>query len=504
MEMSDQRTARTIRPHVPRGCSSERASELVRVVTILALLGAVTVAGAHRASASLQRGSSVSPQSRRLWASRYDGKAHGNDAPIIDRVSPDGSTVFVTGASAGAGGLGDYATVAYRAATGHRVWTARYDGPANGDDAAIDLVVSPNGHTVYVTGTSTGGTTGLDFATVAYNAATGKQRWVARFDGGHGDENVDSIAVSPDGSRVIVTGQVTNGAGNGDYATVSYDAMTGAQQWVSTYDGTAHHGDVATSIVVGADGTAFITGWSFGANTAQDIVTIAYDGTTGSQLWLASYNGPGSPPADRPCFITCIKLSPDGAHVYITGVSFGLGTSNDFVTVSYATADGTQVWASRYNGPTSGWDQGNDLAVTPDGSHVVVTGQSAPKGSIVNDIATVSYDAMTGAQQWVSTYDGPSQGDDVAVAVASPPDSRAVVITGFSQGASSDYDVVTIAYGASGGNEHWAARYDGPVHGPDHGFFVAISPDGTDAFVAADSTGNTMSLDYLTLAYRMS
>lgn len=71
-------------------------------------------------------------------------------------------------------GLGtdyDYATVAYDAVTGAELWVARFDGPASGDDRATALGVSPDGSTVYVAGTSEGDGTSYDIATVAYDAA---------------------------------------------------------------------------------------------------------------------------------------------------------------------------------------------------------------------------------------------------------------------------------------------------------------------------------------------
>jgi hypothetical protein len=85
-------------------------------------------------------------------------------------VSPTGKTVFVTGTTSGTGRLPvvDYTTLAYNAATGAQLWVKRYNGPGNGFDAATSAAAGPNGN-VYVTGTSDGTTSQSDFATIAYS-----------------------------------------------------------------------------------------------------------------------------------------------------------------------------------------------------------------------------------------------------------------------------------------------------------------------------------------------
>lgn len=105
----------------------------------------------------------------RLWAGRYNGPGNGLDFAYSVAVSPSGCRVFVTGFSIVATSGADYATIAYSAATGAQLWARRYKGPANRGDAFPSLAVSPGGRRVFVTGTSTGVTSGQDYATIAYH-----------------------------------------------------------------------------------------------------------------------------------------------------------------------------------------------------------------------------------------------------------------------------------------------------------------------------------------------
>src|SRR5262249_36940375 len=152
---------------------------------------------------------------------------------------PHGSAVFVTGESPSAPGVVDYATVGYNAATGKRVWARRYDGTTSaGGGTAEAVAVGPGGRGV-VTGFSPGSGTGFDYVTIAYSAATGAQLWLKRYNGPVSVNDVArALAVSPDGRTVFVTGASEGGlASISDYATVAYDAATGAQLWVSRYNG---------------------------------------------------------------------------------------------------------------------------------------------------------------------------------------------------------------------------------------------------------------------------
>ena len=218
--------------------------------------------GAARSLAAAETGHPAGAPGSQLWVQRYNGPDNSFDAASSVAVSPGGSRVFVTGASKGTRSGPDYATVAYSAVTGARLWAARYNGPGNGGDAASSVAVSPGGSRVFVTGASKGIRSGPDYATVAYSAATGARLWAARYNGpGNGSDEAYSVAISPGGGRVFVTGGSRGTRSGQDYATVAYGAATGDRLWVTRYNGPATYDDAARAVAVSPLGsTVYVTG----------------------------------------------------------------------------------------------------------------------------------------------------------------------------------------------------------------------------------------------------
>jgi outer membrane protein assembly factor BamB len=431
----------------------------------------------------------------RLWAKLYDGPGKGTDAARSVAVSPDGTRVFVTGYSHGRAVTGiDYLTAAYDAATGARLWARRYHGAGDGRDFAYSVAVSPGGGRVFVTGGIWTGAaaTGDDYATVAYRASTGARLWVKRYSGsgGHGQDTARSVTVSPAGTTVFVTGQ-SEGANGMGFATVAYNAATGAQRWVQRYSGPTNDAQ-ATAMAISRDGTAlYVTGVSAGDDgSPTDIATVAYNATTGAQLWAKRYRGPGNLINGA----SSVAVSPAGSTVFVTGEQSGV-KDLDYATVAYNAATGTQLWASRYNGPGNGDDEARSVAVSPRGATVFVTGYSA--GFKNDDYATVAYSASTGAQRWVSRYRSPGNGGDVAHSVAVSSGGAEVFVTGTSKGA-----YATVAYRAATGARLWVSRYHSHRHRSRHrnltiAWSMAVNPSGTRVFVTGQSRD-----DYATIGYR--
>jgi hypothetical protein len=379
-----------------------------------------------------------------LWVKRYNDPANSIDQARALGVSPDGSMVFVTG-SVGSATNSDYATVAYDASTGSRRWVQRYNGPPDYADTATALVVSPDGSTVFVTGYSVGSSTSWDYFTVSYDASTGSRLWVKRYnDHKNGIDKARALGVSPDGSMVFVTGN--SGAGSPtrrDYATVAYDASTGSRRWVKRYNGPGYGPEHAVALVVSPDGsTVFVTGYSAGSTTNIDYATVAYDASTGSRLWVKRYNGHKNG-IDK---ARALGVSPDGSTVFVTGSSLSSTTSIDYATVAYDASTGSRQWVKRYNGPANGDDGATALGVNPDGSTVFVTGSSLSSTTSI-DYATVAYDASTGSRRWVKRYNGPANGDDGATALGVNPDGSTVFVTGSSLSSTTSIDYATVAYG---------------------------------------------------------
>jgi hypothetical protein len=78
----------------------------------------------------------------------------------------------------------------------------------------------------------------------------------------------------------------------------------------------------------------------------------------------------------------------DSGNVYVTGESYEEIGIRDYVTVKYD-ASGNEVWELRYHGPENGWDAARDVAVDHSGN-VYVTGFSDGASS-GNDCVTIRY-----------------------------------------------------------------------------------------------------------------
>ncbi len=187
-------------------------------------------------------------------------------------------------------------------------WSRRYDG----GEQPGPMAVSRDGSKLFVTGIPQK----RGAATIAYNAVTGAALWHAPYPGGAASD----LAVSPDGSTLVVTG----GAG-----TVAYDTATGAVRW-------ANVGAPGNSVAVSPDGsTVFTANWD---GQLPGYVISAYAAASGASVWTSSYRRTG---LTAGAFLT---VSPDGTRVFARGTSGGFGA---YLTLAFDASTGARLWVRR-------------------------------------------------------------------------------------------------------------------------------------------------------------
>jgi WD40 repeat protein len=493
-----------------RGSSGGRLPAAVTAAGLIASMvaaGCTTAApgsGSTPAAHARHSGGSPAVPGAQMWVSRYDGSPHTNPEPAAIAASPDGSAVFVTGWGRYHHAPVRYATVGYDAATGRQLWARAYSGPGKSFDSAAAIAVSPDGRTVFVTGTSTGAESGAAYATIAYSASTGRQLWLRRYGApANGYAIAKALVMSPDGKTVFVTGY----SGGGDYVTrnfdayttVGYDAATGAQRWASRLKSTIGNNQ-ARNIAISPDGGAvYVTGRGYSTTSLYDDLTVAYNAATGARLWASRYDGP----ANGNDYANAIAVAPDGRSVYVTGGSRGrpsppgTGSHAFATTVAYNSATGAQSWAARSRGSRAALGGGASVAVTPNGRTIIVAGPSA-----LDRYSAVAYNAATGAAAWTRRVVGETCCYGLLSQIlAVSPDSSTLYVTGVNPAQCCNTDYATVAYSIGTRARQWQRTYNGPGNKADWAIALALSPNGRTLYVTGSYSATTYG-GIATIAYR--
>jgi hypothetical protein len=200
------------------------------------------------------------------WVRRLDAGYRVTKA-VVDAQGD----VVVAGTRLGPSVSNDEYLVARYSANGKYAWSRRYGGPGGGNDVIHDVATDAQG-SVYVTGHSPGKTTGQDFATIAYDSAGGL-RWIERYSGAPGGEDVAFGVVASDTGDVYVTGKAFSGPapkGYFDYYTLKYN-QAGKRVWVRRYNRKPEQEDAAAAIGIDSTGV-YVTGGAF-----QNMTTIKYE-----------------------------------------------------------------------------------------------------------------------------------------------------------------------------------------------------------------------------------
>jgi len=291
-------------------------------------------------------------------------------------------------------------------ANGNTVWRNIYNAPSSGIDNALAMTIDAVGN-IYVTGYAKFPASGTDIITIKYNAA-GVIQWTANY-GFTTDqyEQGNSVVVDSLGN-VYVTGQSdpdsTTTVGD-DYVVLKYNSA-GIQQWVQRTNGTGNGIDRPSKIVLDPSGNPVVTGRS--DNLADyDYLTVKYNASTGVPMWSVRYDRTHND------WATDLLINPTTGNIYVTGRSRNV--DYDYATVCY-NSSGVQLWATIYDNGI-GDNRATNIGIDSSGN-LYVTGQSnVGTSTTVNyDITTIKYN-NAGVQQWIKSFGGTAQNDDIPIFV---------------------------------------------------------------------------------------
>jgi hypothetical protein len=304
---------------------------------------------------------------------------------------------------------------------GDLLWTRRWDGGNELDDASADLAADPNGNVV-VGGWSSTSTSSLDddtALTVSRWDTAGYLQWSRALSGPiWSDFNADAVAVNGAGEIYVA----------GDSVLAKY-ATNGTLLWSRVTSeinslGQAH-------LALGSDGRACVAG--AGEIGREPYVTACY-GASGQLLWKQTWFGASGKPSS-------IAVDAMGA-VVVTGVA-GDWFKPRLATLRYD-ATGALLW-ERVDLETGSYDHGVPGLALGDAGQAYISWHSATNEKV--DYRLTVYD-FWGYDLWSETYRAPSEGPSAAAGVVVDADGR-VFVTGHSWGgAETGMDVVTLAYDA--------------------------------------------------------
>ncbi len=422
------------------------------------------------------------------WETRFTGT--GNNPDNISDMYVDASgNIYVTGSSYSTVSGYDIITRKYDN-NGGVTWTATFNGDGNGTDVANALAIDASGN-VFVTGYSYRGGVNYDITTIKYLSATGAQSWQAYSGNGTSafDEGKD-ITINAAGN-VVVTGGVQNAAGsNTDFRTILYPNGSSTPTWTQDYSNSANL-DIAIAVVTDASNNVYVTGHSFVTGQDLNIRTIKYN-SAGTQQYNTATNFSVINSIDSPSKI----VVNSAGEVFVAGRVFNGSTTDDDIVVMKYNAAGTVINSAIINGTSDLVDKANRIYL--DASNNLYLAGKVKNLGTSEDFYLAKFNSSL-ALLWDDSYNGPSNNYDEATDITIDGSGN-VYVCGFSFGASSNNDFVTVKYDGTAGTRTWITKFNGTANNNDQAKRINVDAAG-NVYVSGDSKGAGTGTDYSTIKY---
>ena len=240
--------------------------------------------------------------------------------------------------------------------SGVLVWAQTLATTPGANDTASSLALSPDGAEVVLTGSVSGGATWI---TASYNALTGTRRWLVT-----AAEGVAALDVVLDGSNAYVTGQGNVGT-TGYLSVIAYDRASGLRRWRTDKKPTDATSAAGLRMALAQDGSVIVTGQA--ARGFLDWYTVAFQ-STGVARWEAVRDG---------------GLSTDEIPAAVLAVSDG--------TTVVTGRGGPPLPGGYIQGVAAGYDANGALLWEAFAAQATVWGVALPNNDVC---ATGGYDAL--------------------------------------------------------------------------------------------------------------
>jgi subtilisin family serine protease len=335
------------------------------------------------------------------WSQSFNGVSGGNDYGTAV-VSDAQGNIYVAGSVySNATAKQDYLLLKY-SNQGLLLWTATYNGAANGDDVAIALQLDPQGN-IYLTGTSESSPIGVNYdcATVKYNSQ-GIQQWVTRYDF-TGLADIPTAITRDNLGHLFICAASQNTPLNSDITVIRYDMGSGLQSGVYRHVVSGNGWDNATSLSCDLQGNVYASGRVFVNSLTSDVCVLKCNNSVTLQ-WANTYDAESRNDGSNATGI-------DGAgNVFVTGFCDKQNNGRDFLTLMYNAA-GTLVWDRRI-ASANPVERGEARKLkVENGSGVYVAGEMDKSGN--KNFLAVRYD-LTGKKTWEQFFDGSTGNQDRA------------------------------------------------------------------------------------------
>jgi len=399
----------------------------------------------------------------------------------------DSGNVYVCGVSSISSTNSVCLTVKYDS-LGNILWNRIYDYSENNDDYANSMELDGNGN-IYISGSNQGIGTSLDFFLIKYRP-NGDSIWIRRFNGaGNSNDFAHSLKVD-NSNNIIVTGSTSNFS-QGDFLTLKYDS-NGVLLWNKTYNAPDNLSETANFISIDNTNNIYISGISNGSGTGQDFCIIKYN-SNGDQQWMQRYNGMSNQD-DRLYAMTVDRVG----NVIVTGSTRDTLQDDKYCTIKY-NSSGNQLWLRKFD--RNYYLNFASSVQTDSLNNIYVTGATVSYSSKM-DISTIKY-TPSGDSIWVRTF---NQTDNIY------PSSYSMIldetgnpyITGTTTptGNGSEMNYLTLKYNTTG-EFQWFKIYNGSGNQMDQSTSICLDKKKNVYVTGLSTNANTSGwpFDFLTIKY---